>query len=181
MEPSLEEHQPAAAFNLMTLAMLVGTDLMPDLRNHAVMVEEVAEHLYAIDRLLFHVTHHLAPMGIAGLRLGRVSGVPENDRPFGSERSTRCDFLGGSARFPSGPMLTAAVLGVPVAAFFCLQEGDLVYDVHFELLADKVELGAGPRDAALAPWIERYVRRVEAHARQSPYNWFNFYDFWQDK
>jgi muramoyltetrapeptide carboxypeptidase len=27
----------------------------------------------------------LAPMGIAGLRLGRVSDVPENDRPFGAE------------------------------------------------------------------------------------------------
>jgi muramoyltetrapeptide carboxypeptidase len=49
------------------------------------MVEEVAEHLYAVDRLLFHLTHHLAGAGIAGLRLGRVSDVPENDRPFGSE------------------------------------------------------------------------------------------------
>ena len=85
MEPSLDEYQPAAAFNLMTLAMVVGTDLMPDLAGHVVMVEEVAEHLYAVDRLLFHVVHHLAPMGIAGLRLGRVSGVPENDRSFGSE------------------------------------------------------------------------------------------------
>jgi len=85
MEPSLDEYQPAAAFNLMTLAMVVGTDLMPDLAGHVVMVEEVAEHLYAVDRPLFHVVHHLAPMGIAGLRLGRVSGVPENDRPFGSE------------------------------------------------------------------------------------------------
>jgi muramoyltetrapeptide carboxypeptidase len=85
MEPSLDEHQPAVAFNLMTLAMLVGTELMPDLAGHAVMVEEVAEHLYAVDRLLFHVTQHLAPMGIKGLRLGRISAVPENDRPFGSE------------------------------------------------------------------------------------------------
>lgn len=85
LEPSLAGHQSAAAFNLMTLAMLVGTDLMPDLTGHVVMIEEVAEHLYAVDRLLFHVTHHLAPMGIAGLRLGRVSGVPDNDRPFGSE------------------------------------------------------------------------------------------------
>ena len=76
---------PAVAFNLMTLAMLVGTELMPDLAEHVVMVEEVSEHLYAIDRLLFHVTHHLAPMGIAGLRLGRVSDIPENDRPFGAE------------------------------------------------------------------------------------------------
>ncbi len=47
------------------------------------MVEEVSEHLYAVDRLFFHVTAHLG--GIAGLRLGRVSDVPENDRPFGAE------------------------------------------------------------------------------------------------
>lgn len=81
MEPSLDG-QPTAAFNLMTLAMLCGTDLMPDLTGHVVMVEEVAEHLYAVDRLFFHVTQHLR--GIAGLRLGRVSAVPENDRPFGA-------------------------------------------------------------------------------------------------
>ncbi len=84
-EPSLDDQTPTVAFNLMTLAMLVGTALMPDLSGHVVMVEEVAEHLYAVDRLLFHVTAHLAAVGIAGLRLGRVSDVPENDRPFGSE------------------------------------------------------------------------------------------------
>ncbi len=80
-EPSLD-HQPHVAFNLTTLAMLCGTPLMPGLAGHVVMVEEVSEHLYAIDRLLFHATAHLGD--IAGLRLGRVSDVPENDRPFGS-------------------------------------------------------------------------------------------------
>ncbi|MFZ1743063.1 MAG: LD-carboxypeptidase [Pontixanthobacter sp.] len=72
----------SAAFNLTTLAMLAGTDLMPDLSGHVVMVEEVSEHLYAVDRLFFHITQHL--QGIAGLRLGRISDVPENDRPFGA-------------------------------------------------------------------------------------------------
>ena len=72
---------PSAAFNLMTLAMLVGTDLAPDLTGHVVLVEEVAEHLYAVDRLFFHITQHLR--GAAGIRLGRVSDIPENDRPFG--------------------------------------------------------------------------------------------------
>jgi muramoyltetrapeptide carboxypeptidase len=80
-EPSLAG-RPAAAFNMMTLAMLCGTPLMPDLAGHEVMIEEVSEHLYAIDRLMFHVTSQLG--GIAGLRLGRVSEVPENDRPFGA-------------------------------------------------------------------------------------------------
>ncbi|KPL67832.1 carboxypeptidase [Erythrobacter sp. SG61-1L] len=82
LEPHIDQH-PVVAFNLMTLAMLCGTDLMPDLSGHVVMVEEVSEYLYAVDRLFFHVTQHLS--GIAGLRLGRVSDVPENDRPFGAE------------------------------------------------------------------------------------------------
>ena len=82
LEPSLDE-RPSTAFNLVTLAMLCGTELMPVLAGHVVMVEEVAEHLYAVDRLFFHVTQHLR--GIAGLRLGRISAVPENDRPFGCE------------------------------------------------------------------------------------------------
>ena len=81
LEPLLDT-QPAAAFNLMTLAMLCGTELMPVLAGHMVLVEETAEHLYAVDRLFFHITQHLH--GIAGLRLGRVSAVPENDRPFGA-------------------------------------------------------------------------------------------------
>jgi muramoyltetrapeptide carboxypeptidase len=81
LEPNLDQH-PTVAFNLMTLAMLCGTTLMPGLAGHVVMIEEVAEHLYAVDRLLFHASAHLG--GVAGLRLGRVSDVPENDRPFGS-------------------------------------------------------------------------------------------------
>jgi len=82
LDPTLDA-RPTVAFNLMTLAMLCGTELMPVLAGHVVMVEEVAEHLYAIDRLFFHATQHLR--GIAGLRLGRVSAVPENDRPFGRD------------------------------------------------------------------------------------------------
>lgn len=82
LEPGLDD-RPTVAFNLITLAMLCGTSLMPGLAGHVVIVEEVAEHFYAIDRLFFHVTAHLG--GIAGLRLGRISDVPENDRPFGAD------------------------------------------------------------------------------------------------
>lgn len=81
LEPSLDR-TPAVAFNLYTLAMTVGTELMPDLSGHVVMVEEVAEHLYAIDRLFFHVTQQLED--VAGVRLGRIGAIPENDRPFGA-------------------------------------------------------------------------------------------------
>jgi muramoyltetrapeptide carboxypeptidase len=89
IEPELDA-RPTVAFNLMTLAMLCGTELMPDISRHVVLVEEVAEHLYAVDRLFFHVTQSLR--GIAGLRLGRVSAVPENDRPFGAGAEEIAEF-----------------------------------------------------------------------------------------
>ena len=80
LEPELND-RPTVAFNLTTLAMLCGTPLMPGLAGHVVLVEEVSEHDYAVDRLFFHVTAHLG--GIAGLRLGRVSDVPVNEVEFG--------------------------------------------------------------------------------------------------
>jgi muramoyltetrapeptide carboxypeptidase len=83
LEPSVQAGQRHAAFNLMTLAMMAGTPLMPDLKGHILMVEEVSEYLYAFDRAFFHVSSYLAGAGLAGLRLGRVSDVPDNDRPFG--------------------------------------------------------------------------------------------------
>ncbi|MEP7349853.1 MAG: LD-carboxypeptidase [Sphingorhabdus sp.] len=83
LEPHVQAGSAHAAFNLMTLAMMVGTPLMPDLKGHVLMVEEVSEYLYGFDRALFHVSSHLASVGLAGLRLGRVSDVPDNDRPFG--------------------------------------------------------------------------------------------------
>lgn len=81
LEPSLDGSTPAVAFNLTTLAMLARSPLMPDLSGHVVMVEEVSEHMYAIDRLFFAVSHNL--QGIAGLRLGAVTDVPDNHVEFG--------------------------------------------------------------------------------------------------
>ncbi len=83
LEPHIQAGERYAAFNLMTLAMMAGTPLMPDLKGHVLMVEEVSEYLYGFDRAFFHVTSHLKNKGLAGLRLGRVSDVPDNDRPFG--------------------------------------------------------------------------------------------------
>ena len=81
LEPSLDG--PAAAFNLTILGNLIGTPFLPDLAGHVLMLEEVSEHLYAIDRMMFHVTASEAVRKVAGIRLGRVSDIPDNDPPFG--------------------------------------------------------------------------------------------------
>lgn len=105
LEGGLDE-RPTVAFNLMTLAMLCGTDLMPDLDGHVVLVEEVAEHLYAVDRLFFHVTQHLR--SVAGIRLGRINQVPENDRPFGASEE---DIVGYWCERTGVPYLGFADIG----------------------------------------------------------------------
>ena len=83
-EPSLAaDPRPAVAFNLTILDQLVGTALEPDLSGHVVMIEEVSEALYRVDRMMFHLTGQASMRRIAGLRLGRVSDVTPNDPEFG--------------------------------------------------------------------------------------------------
>jgi muramoyltetrapeptide carboxypeptidase len=77
-----------AAFNLTVFSQLLGTALQPNLTDHIVMLEEVSEHLYAIDRNFFHITSNPAVRGVAGIKLGRCTDIPENDRPFGSDAVT---------------------------------------------------------------------------------------------
>jgi muramoyltetrapeptide carboxypeptidase len=98
VEPSIDGTTPAAAFNLITLAMLQGTPLMPDLTGHVVMVEEVAEHIYSIDRLFFHLANTLPRL--AGLRLGAVTDVPENYVEFGQSEEDIARFWCARAGIP---------------------------------------------------------------------------------
>jgi muramoyltetrapeptide carboxypeptidase len=83
LEPSVANTTLTAAFNLTILAHLLGTPFEPDLAHHVIMIEEVSEHLYRIDRALWQVTNNPGIRRAAGLRLGRVSAVPPNDPEFG--------------------------------------------------------------------------------------------------
>lgn len=84
LEPGLaDDPHPAAAFNLMVLSQLVGTPLQPDLRDHILILEEVSEFLYRIDRSMHHVTTNPGIRQIAGIRLGRCSDILENQVDFG--------------------------------------------------------------------------------------------------
>jgi muramoyltetrapeptide carboxypeptidase len=70
---------------MICFGQLLGTPLEPDLTGHVLMLEEVGEHMYRIDRTLFHITSQQSMRRLAGLRLGRCSPVPENDPPFGQD------------------------------------------------------------------------------------------------
>ena len=105
LESNMNRNEKHVAFNALTLAMMTGTQLMPDLNGHVVMIEEVSEHLYAFDRAMFNITTALKDVGVVGIRLGRVSDIPDNDRPFGETpmqiakrwcAKNRIEFLGSA-------------------------------------------------------------------------------------
>jgi predicted LPLAT superfamily acyltransferase len=94
------------------------------------------------------------------------------DRPIGRSATLEVPFLGAPARFPLGPIRLARALDVPVLLFFGLYRAPRRYELHLE----RLEL---PRDAPAEAWLAAYVARLEAHTRSAPWNWFNFYDFWE--
>jgi len=73
------------AFNLTVFQSMLGTTLEPDLGGHVLMLEDVGEYLYRLDRALFQITSSANVRSVKGIKLGRVSDVPENDKPFGAE------------------------------------------------------------------------------------------------
>jgi muramoyltetrapeptide carboxypeptidase len=73
---------PQVAFNLTVLSQLLGTPLQPDLTGHILMIEEVGEYMYRIDRSLFHLTSNPGVRRIKGLMLGRCSDIPPNNPDF---------------------------------------------------------------------------------------------------
>jgi predicted LPLAT superfamily acyltransferase len=106
-----------------------------------------------------------------------VTLLADRVRPGG--RVIKAEFMGTHAPFPAAPWEIAALLGVPVVVCFGAYLGGNRYHLQFEALTELVvrERAGGP---PLSRWVQAYADRLAARARATPYNWFNFYDFWSD-
>lgn len=110
------------------------------------------------------------------LETGAIVGML-GDRILANDKRVLCEFFSSNAAFPQGPLQLAAILGVPVVLAFGLYRGGNRYDVHFERFdAASADAPPGRFDPAA---IERYAKRLEHYCRLAPFNWFNFYDYWQ--
>jgi predicted LPLAT superfamily acyltransferase len=115
--------------------------------------------------------------GLVGMLGDRVIG---QEGPRGG--MAELPFLGQTARFSDGPFRLALLLKRRLVFMVGLYRGGARYDVRFEPLAD---FSAAPADAAardnlLRDVLQAYVQRLEDLCREAPYNWFNFYDFWNE-
>lgn len=109
---------------------------------------------------------------------GAVVGILA-DRAVGTDRFERITLLGEPAWLPTGPFRMAAMLRQPVFFMCGLHRGGNRYDIHLEPLADFTAVMADERPQAIREAMARYAAMLERHCRSAPYNWFNFYDFWE--
>lgn len=82
VEPTAWSGAKCVAFNLATFCSLIGTPWQPDLTGHVLMLEDVAEYMYRIDRMMFQITSNPGLRKLAGIKLGRCSQIPDNDPAF---------------------------------------------------------------------------------------------------
>lgn len=129
----------------------------------------------------------LVPGDLAGVmklqdivsRGGTVAMLGDRRSVGSQERVTKVSFLGRPAEFPNNPWIVASVLRCPVYLTFGLRVGDRSYELHAEKFADRIVLPRRRREAALEEYIRRYVARLEELCCSNPYQWFNYFDFWE--
>ena len=108
---------------------------------------------------------------------GEYLAIAGDRIPVRGGRLVSTSFLGRRAAFPTGPYLVASLLGCPVYALACLHHGD-GYRASIERLSERVVLPRASRTEALTNEAARFANWVEARLRESPFDWFNFFPFW---
>jgi predicted LPLAT superfamily acyltransferase len=103
------------------------------------------------------------------------------DRSLGDDATHSVDFLGAPAAFPLGPWKLAAMLKRPVFLMAGLYLGHNRYEMHFVPVADFSQVERKGRDAAIHNAVKDYADQLAVLCHRAPYNWFNFFDFWQQK
>lgn len=116
-------------------------------------------HIYEINQAIQH---------------GDVLAVA-GDRRMG-EKSLPCTFMGATAHLPAGVFQLCATLKCPIVLPFVFKEPNNRYHIFTEELHINTSLPRAGRAAELA---QQFATRLEQMALAHPYEWFNFFDFWE--
>ncbi len=95
----------------------------------------------------------------------------------GRASAVQVQFLGRAAPFPTGAYMLASLLKCPLYSLGCIRQGD-THEVVFELLAERVVLPRGDRLGACTVHATAFAQRIERLLARAPYEWFNFFSFW---
>jgi predicted LPLAT superfamily acyltransferase len=144
---------------------------------------DAVQHVIGLGRMeaMLELRDWLDGGGVAGLLADRTLQGPGQSNAAGRSRTHWIDFLGSPAAFSDGAFRLAALLRRSVVFMAGLYLGGGRYQLRFVPLADFSESGesaGAARDAAVQAAVVRYAQLLEQHCRETPRNWFNFFDFW---
>lgn len=94
------------------------------------------------------------------------------DRYFEGNKVLTENLLGKSAKFPGGTFLLGSRLNVPVLFVYVMKETNK----HYHLYTRKANFKK--RDAQ--DLLKSYTQSIEWILKKYPYQWFNYFDFWND-
>ena len=109
-----------------------------------------------------------------------VAVLADRVAPGEAARACEVEFLGGSALLPEGPFRLAAVLRCPVVTMTALRQEDGSYRAVVEPFADAIVMPPARRAAVLRSSCQAYADHLAAGCRSAPFQWFNFFPYWQD-
>ena len=102
------------------------------------------------------------------------------DRARPGNQVVIADFLGRPAPFPTGPWQTrGGAQGAGGAVLRPVSRRQSLRPAFRGVRRNPARWNAATRQASLNAIIQRFADRLAHYARTAPYNWFNFYDFWQ--
>ncbi|WP_122862789.1 glycosyltransferase family 2 protein [Campylobacter showae] len=108
---------------------------------------------------------------------GEHIGIMGDRTPLGGDKAARVKFLGKETSFNYGPYLIAGILGVKISSLWCQKIGGK-FRIELVPLASAVKLGRD-KAASAREYLQIYVRELENRCKQTPVQWFNFFDFWR--
>ena len=108
---------------------------------------------------------------------GEFVAIAGDRIPVTQSKTVTVGFLGHPAPFPVGAYVLASLLKCPLYLMACVHE-TRGYGVYFETLAERVVLPRADREAALQMQARQFVEALTALLRRAPYDWFNFFPFW---
>ncbi len=95
------------------------------------------------------------------------------DRFLEGSKYQEAPLLGKKAKFPLGPFLLASRLNVPVLFVYVMKEPNKKYHLYARTAQAKKR-----NEAAL---LSEYTGHLESMLKKYPFQWFNYFDFWNDK
>ncbi len=102
--------------------------------------------------------------------------------PIGSDAVSRAQFMTEEAPFPNGFALLATLLQCPLWSMLCRRETEpgsaARYRVTFEKLWEPEPVSRKARTEHFARLTQRFANVLQKELTASPFDWFNFFDFW---